>query len=636
MAPTGKAAHIIQGMTIHSALKMPYKRIGPIYQPLSISTLTTLRSTLSGLKFILIDEISMVGINLFNYVDRRLQDIMGLKKTFGGCHIICIGDLYQLQPVFDTWIFLMPSEGPGALATNQWHAHFKLFELNTIMRQKDHKPFAEMLNRLREGKHTDQDKAFISSKVIRADYRNRDYPHKEVTHLFSTNAAVHDFNIAARKKTPIHILADDHVNGACSKEIERIHLDKMKDIDPKDAQGLETVLTIALEDRVEVSQNIAIRDGLTNGASGTIMKLPKPPDDTDNLLARGLIWVYFDDKRIGAEARTKGVRLYRTGIDNTWTPIEPVTKHLQISRNTQITANRTQFPIRIAAAKTIHRSQGQTLNAVVTDFKAAKGAHMHYVAISRVTNPDHLYVTNFNSKKINTDTDVHDEMARLRTTSLLRIPRHLDYRRMAQNTTACFMNIRRLNKYADDLASDYNHRNSYITIVAETHITAQTDLRKLAEIHPHQDHNIKNMCATDPPAKQGISCFATMPMANITHSNTATMECSVCTVSFPDTCTFICVYRYHRQPLADFFEDLNHVIEQHCTGKIIIVGDMNLNMLDPSVAKKVIDKILAPQNLTQLVTGPTTKAGTEIDHVYTNIDHATVDVIPTYYPDHDI
>ena len=364
MAPTGKAAHIMQGMTIHSALRLPFNRIGQTYIPLSISTLTTLRAALAGLKFVMIDEISMVGNNLFNYVDRRLQDIMGLNKPFGGVHMLCIGDVFQLRPIFDPWIFEMPSEGIRALATNTWQENFKLYELTTIMRQKDFKPFAELLNRLREGKHTAADKAFLKSKVIRPDYHKPDYPHKKVPHLFATNAAVADFNLAAHK--------NDHLNGTCNEEMARIFMQRMGEKKARDAQGLETVLTIAIDDRIEIAQNLDVKDGLTNGASGKVMKLPKPTDGTDSMLPDGTIWILFDDTHVGADTRARVKRLYNKDIDRGWTPIQPVMKNLQVSANTQITANRTQFPIRISAGKTIHRSQGQTLDSVVADFKGSR------------------------------------------------------------------------------------------------------------------------------------------------------------------------------------------------------------------------------------------------------------------------
>ena len=357
MAPTGKAAHIMQGMTIHSALRLPFNRIGQTYIPLSISTLTTLRAELAGLKFVMIDEISMVGNNLFNYVDRRLQDIMGLNKPFGGVHMLCIGDLFQLRPIFDPWIFEMPSEGIRALATNTWQENFKLYELTTIMRQKDFKPFAELLNRLREGKQTAADKAFLKSKVIKHDYHKPDYPYKKVPHLFATNAAVADFNLAARKNTPTRILADDHLNGTCSEEMARIFMQRMGEKKAKDAQGLETVLIIAIDDRIEVAQNLDVKDGLTNGAAGKVMKLPKPSDGTNSMLPDGTIWILFDDTHVGADTRARGKRLYNKDIDKGWTPIQPVMKNLQVSANTQITEHSFLFAYQLVKPFTDHKDK---------------------------------------------------------------------------------------------------------------------------------------------------------------------------------------------------------------------------------------------------------------------------------------
>ena len=52
------------------------------------------------MKVIFIDEISMVGSGMFNFLDLRLQKIMGTKKTFGALSIITVGDLFKLKPVF--------------------------------------------------------------------------------------------------------------------------------------------------------------------------------------------------------------------------------------------------------------------------------------------------------------------------------------------------------------------------------------------------------------------------------------------------------------------------------------------------------------------------------------------------------
>ena len=57
------------------------------------------------MKVVFIDEISMVGCHIFNKIDQHLQEIFGCKKVFGGCHVVAIGDFYQMKTVKDTYIF---------------------------------------------------------------------------------------------------------------------------------------------------------------------------------------------------------------------------------------------------------------------------------------------------------------------------------------------------------------------------------------------------------------------------------------------------------------------------------------------------------------------------------------------------
>ena len=105
LAPTGKAAYIIKGMTIHSALAIPACQSLRNYKPLDSSRLNTLRCQLGGLKLIFLDEISMVGSTMFNVqINKRLKDIKGSRDDFGRVSIITLGDLFQLEPVMDIFL----------------------------------------------------------------------------------------------------------------------------------------------------------------------------------------------------------------------------------------------------------------------------------------------------------------------------------------------------------------------------------------------------------------------------------------------------------------------------------------------------------------------------------------------------
>jgi ATP-dependent exoDNAse (exonuclease V) alpha subunit len=104
LAPTGKAAYHVKGTTIHSGLKIPANQRLE-HKPLPSATQNTLRTEISSVKLIFIDEISMVGFKLFNCINQRLMDVMQSQKRFGGISMIAVGDLFQLKPVMDSYIF---------------------------------------------------------------------------------------------------------------------------------------------------------------------------------------------------------------------------------------------------------------------------------------------------------------------------------------------------------------------------------------------------------------------------------------------------------------------------------------------------------------------------------------------------
>ena len=125
-AYTGKAAYNINRVTISSAFHQKYKQTNE-----TSDELNSCRVKYRNLQVIIIDEISMVGKRLLNFIDTRLQQLTGTKKDFGGINIIAVGDFYQLKPVLDGWIFRDPEteKGPLSLACNLWKEHFLMYEL---------------------------------------------------------------------------------------------------------------------------------------------------------------------------------------------------------------------------------------------------------------------------------------------------------------------------------------------------------------------------------------------------------------------------------------------------------------------------------------------------------------------------
>ena len=195
LAPTGKAGYTIKGNTVHSALAVPANQSLRNYKRLDSSRLNTLRNQFGGVKLIFVDEISMIGNSMFTIqLNNRLKDIKGCTEDFGRVSIIAVGDLFQLAPVMDGYIFKdLKNLDYAVLAPSLWHQHFRMFELNEIMRQRDSKLFAELLNRLREGKHTQSDISKLKERVIQEDINNP----MDAPHLFIQNAKVDEFNVRA-------------------------------------------------------------------------------------------------------------------------------------------------------------------------------------------------------------------------------------------------------------------------------------------------------------------------------------------------------------------------------------------------------------------------------------------------------
>ena len=164
-APTGKAAFLIGGNTLHYLFHIPASQ-GLQYKRLSHEKLNSLRCQYKHVKILIIDECSMVGNQMINFVNQRLKEIMGNAKDFGGLSVIAVGDLYQLKPVFDGWIFSDLKKDYGPLARNIWVDLFKIFSLQQVMRQKDDLLYAKLLNRLRDGNQTSADLDLLRNRTI--------------------------------------------------------------------------------------------------------------------------------------------------------------------------------------------------------------------------------------------------------------------------------------------------------------------------------------------------------------------------------------------------------------------------------------------------------------------------------------
>ena len=203
-------------------------------------------------------------------LNNRLKDLKGTKEDFGGVSIITLGDLFQLKPVMDGYIFtgVQCLISYNILAPNLWKGYFRMFELDEIMRQRESKVFAEILNRLREGKHTSTDLQRLKQRCVEESACPREAPR-----LFIQNAMVDNYNEKVYEsfcdnKYPIQ--AQDSVIGACSVELKEKIIKQIPYVPLRNSKHLAYKLKVAVGQRTEIATNVRTDEGLTNGASNII------------------------------------------------------------------------------------------------------------------------------------------------------------------------------------------------------------------------------------------------------------------------------------------------------------------------------------------------------------------------------
>ena len=138
-----------------------------------------------------------------------------------------------------------------------------MFELHEIMRQRESKAFAEILNRLREGNHTNDDLLIVKDRLITPN--SSTYP-SDAPHLFIQNKKVNEFNEKVHNASlnkKFNVKAQDSVVGANSLELRRKIMNQIPN-DPRKTKQLRSNLKLSEGERVETAINVRTEDGITN------------------------------------------------------------------------------------------------------------------------------------------------------------------------------------------------------------------------------------------------------------------------------------------------------------------------------------------------------------------------------------
>lgn len=346
-APTGVAALNVGGMTIHRFCGM---MLGPQAGQSNEDYLDVLRrdprrSVVNGFQRVMrcqvlvIDEISMLPGRQFDFIEFLFRRLRGSDEPFGGCQVIVTGDFLQLPPVrlnegepYD-WAFLTPA----------WErAEFRTVVLDTVRRQ-DEPQFVRALGNFRCGRVWGEDARLLQGRI-------KNFPPASLTRLFTHNVQVDKWNHFQLGELPgAETVFDAWQTGP---EAQREFL----------AKNLLTPATLQLKPGAVVMFTVnrtlpgSARPLFVNGQVGTVVECGMQNGEC------GMIRV-----------RTKSGEV----ID---------VERFKWSFNAQDpeAATFSQFPLRLAYAMTIHKSQGLTLDAAYLDIRAAREPGQAYVAVSRV------------------------------------------------------------------------------------------------------------------------------------------------------------------------------------------------------------------------------------------------------------
>jgi len=630
---TAKAAHNVHGNTIHSTFNILPNRTF-MFTNLKADKLNTMQVKYRNLKVVMIDEISMVGNKMFNIINLRLQEIMRNKKHFGGVHVIAIGDLFQLKPMFDDWIFqdLKSTAGHeyGSLATNLWVENFSIIELTEIMRQKDDINFANALNRLREGKHTVQDLQVFETRLVKKETLKE---LEDIPHLYATNKLVDAHNEAIFNKTnteKIDVEAIDVIHGDLSGEVKE-RIKRNISAQPSATANLHQTVHLGISLRYSITSNINVEDGITNGSEGILMKI----EYEQNRTIPKVLWMKFDDAETGKMQRRTYKSFFKQGIDKTWTPIFAIKRHFHTGRSHAV-ATRWQFPFVICAAKTIHKSQGSTLKNVVVDMTSRmKVHHLHYVALSRVTSLRGLSIINLNKEKIATDSNVFNELDRLRNEASATISYVSPKCVSDENMRIGYLNTRSLHRHINHIKRDYDLTNMDIFAIAESRLCSHDQDANYSIKNFNMYRNDQAYTGQSRPPHGIVVYIHKRLTVDVHHVSDSDIEA---TLVITDQERYIFVYK---SPSCNFSKLLTMFTEIANEPKVrhplVIIGDLNIDAGDATNKDKV-EMLECTTGTKQIVDNYTTDRKTILDLVFTNMDASRIhySIIENTWSDHKI
>jgi hypothetical protein len=379
VAPTAVAAINAGGSTIHSFFQIgPGPQIPANEEPLALSISREKLLLLTRLELLVIDEISMVRADTLDHIDRLLRQVKASTQAFGGVQVLMIGDLFQLPPVWEKDWGILSKYYSGPFFFNSRvisAAGLKTFELTKIYRQKD-PVFIAILNQIREGE--------VDAKALELLNKQRI---GDTAHAVGERA---DF-----------VTLSTHVG-----KVDKINRDRLSSLEAQSFTYKADVSGDFSEEAFPVERDLVLKVGaqvmfVKNDSSGKKQYYNGRTARVTFLSNTNITVTFLDDGSTIDVPR------------ETWQNVK-----FALSSNAQKVDETSagafvQYPLRLAWAITIHKSQGLTFDKVIIDVASAFASGQTYVALSRCRSLEGILLLNeIRPENVQTSREIRDFMHR--------------------------------------------------------------------------------------------------------------------------------------------------------------------------------------------------------------------------------